>query len=111
MTEILDIDKTLESITSVVVPAVAALMMPRVLNGLQEIGREYVRLKLEKRLGHPMSDENWQTYYREAALKEMVTPWVNWLDQLWQQEINRRVELRRQAMDQKIIKDFVWEGR
>lgn len=80
--------------------SMGVLMTLSMISAMEGMGREFIRPELEKRLGHPLTEYDWQVYFQESANKEQQAPWRNLVTQFQQQ-----------IVDQEVIRAFVWEGR
>ena len=84
-----------------------AVMILGMLNTIQEMGREFVRPELEKRLGHPANELDWRWYETEKTRKAGQVSLNNrWQPVLWGSLVAPLWQL---ARDFEIIHDFVWE--
>lgn len=62
------------------------------------ITRMMVGPKLEKKLGRPLTEWDWQAYWEEEVNKQNFLAWVNAFIQRY-----------RQLLDRQRIREFVWE--
>lgn len=75
-------------------PLVVAAGMPAAINSMTRV---LVRPKLEKKLGRRLTEQDWQVYREEQAIKQMCLEWAYILIQCCQQLIDRQE-----------IREFVW---
>ncbi|QYY58431.1 hypothetical protein [Dehalococcoides mccartyi] len=76
---------------------ITSVAVMAVFNDVARMLKAFIGPKLEKRLGRPPTERDWQVYWQEKANRDRYTAWNDSLIK-WQQ----------QRVDQQIIRDFVW---
>lgn len=85
--------KAIESIT----PLMPQVMIQTILPNVTALARVAIEPELERRLGHRVTEYNWECYWREVEAKQRQKNWYDLVDSLVQPLIDRQ-----------IIKGFVW---
>ena len=74
-----------------------AIAVMNVFNDVDRMLRAFIGPKLEKKLGRPLTEWDWQVYWQEKANRDRYTVWNNFL-----------IQRQQQLVDHQIISDFVW---
>lgn len=74
------------------------IMMIAMTSNMDSMLRATIGPNLEKRLGRPLTEWDWEVYWQEKANKEQCIAWNNLMSQ-WQRWFN----------DRETIRCFVWE--
>jgi len=88
--------ETKEAIQAVT-PLMSQVMIQTILPNVTILARATVESELERRLGHKVTEYNWQCYWREVEAKQRQRNWYDLVDSLVQPLVDRQ-----------IIKGFVW---
>ncbi len=84
-----------------------AMMALSMLSAMEEMGKEFIRPELEKRLGHPANELDWWWYEREKASKAGQAFMNNKVQLVsWEELVAPFQQL---ARDFEIIHSFIWE--
>ena len=76
---------------------IVSIAVMTVFSDVDRMIRAFIGPKLEKSLGRPLTEWDWQVYWQEKADRDRYAAWNNSL-----------IQRQQQFVDQQIIRDFVW---
>lgn len=83
---------------STLLSLITSLGIMAVFNDVDRMLKAFIGPELEKKLGRPLTEWDWQIYRQEEAGRDQFNRWNDSLIQYQQRLVDRR-----------IIHDFVWE--